>query len=383
MTIIGQEWLKQVEDILEILNEGVGITDDTGHVLFVNESMERLLDAPRAALIGMTADAFYSGEDYEFTLARRARIMGIGYDRYEFFVPRGDGTRVPVIISGRELRTPDGNLFLVFTCTDISQQKKAEQSLREANAQLECRAEEIGRDLAIASRVQESLAPQPLRWGRVAVETFYKPVRAIGGDFGLVLPFDGTHLDLLVCDISGHGISSALLANRIYTETVSLLRHGMELDEMLRTLNHFVIQYMRIDGFIFTMASARLDLSGRQLIYAAAGHPPAFLISSSGEVRRVEPLSTVLGRLAEAVPEKAIEEFKLSAGDRLMLYSDALIEVWNDDGEILGVEGLERIVRKAAGSPLPAMREAIIEGVNSYSAGPLHDDVTLILAEIR
>jgi phosphoserine phosphatase RsbU/P len=383
MTIIGQEWLKQVEDILEILNEGVGITDDTGHVLFVNECMERLLDAPRAALIGMTADAFYSGEDYEFTLARRARIMGIGYDRYEFFVPRGDGTRVPVIISGRELRTPDGNLFLVFTCTDISQQKKAEQSLREANAQLECRAEEIGRDLAIASRVQESLAPQPLRWGRVAVETFYKPVRAIGGDFGLVLPFDGTHLDLLVCDISGHGISSALLANRIYTETVSLLRHGMELDEMLRTLNHFVIQYMRIDGFIFTMASARLDLSGRQLIYAAAGHPPAFLISSSGEVRRVEPLSTVLGRLAEAVPEKAIEEFKLSAGDRLMLYSDALIEVWNDDGEILGVEGLERIVRKAAGSPLPAMREAIIEGVNSYSAGPLHDDVTLILAEIR
>jgi serine phosphatase RsbU (regulator of sigma subunit) len=309
--------------------------------------------------------------------------MGIGYDRYEFFVPRGDGTRVPVIISGRELRTPDGNLFLVFTCTDISQQKKAEQSLREANAQLECRAEEIGRDLAIASRVQESLAPQPLRWGRVAVETFYKPVRAIGGDFGLVLPFDGTHLDLLVCDISGHGISSALLANRIYTETVSLLRHGMELDEMLRTLNHFVIQYMRIDGFIFTMASARLDLSGRQLIYAAAGHPPAFLISSSGEVRRVEPLSTVLGRLAEAVPEKAIEEFKLSAGDRLMLYSDALIEVWNDDGEILGVEGLERIVRKAAGSPLPAMREAIIEGVNSFSAGPLHDDVTLILAEIR
>ena len=383
MTIIGQEWLKQVEDILEILNEGVGITDDTGHVLFVNECMERLLDAPRAALIGMTADAFYSGEDYEFTLARRARIMGIGYDRYEFFVPRGDGTRVPVIISGRELRTPDGNLFLVFTCTDISQQKKAEQSLREANAQLECRAQEIGRDLAIASRVQESLAPQPLRWGRVAVETFYKPVRAIGGDFGLVLPFDGTHLDLLVCDISGHGISSALLANRIYTETVSLLRHGMELDEMLRTLNHFVIQYMRIDGFIFTMASARLDLSGRQLIYAAAGHPPAFLISSSGEVRRVEPLSTVLGRLAEAVPEKAIEEFKLSAGDRLMLYSDALIEVWNDDGEILGVEGLERIVRKAAGSPLPAMREAIIEGVNSYSAGPLHDDVTLILAEIR
>jgi serine phosphatase RsbU (regulator of sigma subunit) len=272
---------------------------------------------------------------------------------------------------------------LVFTCTDISQQKKTEQNLREANAQLKNRADEIDRELAIASRVQNSLAPQPLHWGRVAVETFYKPVRTIGGDFGLVIPFDGTHLDLLVCDISGHGIGSALLANRIYTETVSLLRHGMEPDEMLRILNRFVIEDIKVDGFTFTMGAARLDFSGRQLVYAAGGHPPALLVSPCGDVRRVESLSTVLGRLEEAVPEEAIEEFNVSAGDRLMLYSDGLTDVWNGNDEILGVEGLERIVRKTATGSLHDMREAVIEGVNSYSAGPLRDDVTLILAEIR
>ena len=383
MIIAKQEWLKQMEGIFEILNEGVGIADDAGHILFVNKCMERLLGSPRSTLIGKTAEAFYSGEDYQFTLERMARIKGFGYDRYEFFVPGSDGTRVPVIISGCELKAPDGNPFLVFTCTDISQQKKAEQSLREANVQLESRAQEIDRELAIASRVQESLAPQPLHWGLVAVETFYKPVRTIGGDLGLVFPFDGRHLDLLVCDISGHGISSALLANRIYTETVSLLRHGMEPDEMLRALNRFVIEDIKLDGFIFTMGAARLDLSGRRLVYAAGGHPPAFLISPCGDVRRIESLSTVLGRLEEAVPEKAIEEFKLSAGDRLMLYSDGLTEVWNENDEILGVEGLEKIIRKADAASLHDMRESIIEGVNSYSAGPLRDDVTLILAEIR
>jgi PAS domain S-box-containing protein len=377
------EWLKPMEGILEVLNEGVGITDDTGHVLFVNQCMERLLGAPRAALIGKAADAFYSGKEYEFTLERRTRIKGGGYDRYEFFVPHADGTRVPVIISARELEAPDGSPFLVFTCTDISLQKKAEQNLREANAQLKNRADEIDRELAVASRVQKSLAPQPLHWGRVAVETFYKPVRTIGGDFGLVFPFDGTHLNLLVCDISGHGISSALLANRIYTETVSLLRHGMEPDEMLRALNRFVIEDIKVEGFIFTMSAARLDFSARQLVYGGGGHPPAFLISSSGEVRRIEPLSTVLGRIAEAVPETAAEEFKLSAGDRLMLYSDGLTDVWNGNDEILGVEGLEKIVGKAATASLHDMREAIIGGVKSYSAGPLRDDITLILAEIR
>lgn len=383
LIIAKQEWLKQMEGIFEILNEGVGIADDAGHILFVNECMERLLGSQRSALIGKTADAFYSGEDYQFTLERMARIKGVGYDRYEFFVPDSDGTRVPVIITGRELRASDGSPFLVFTCTDISKQKKAEQTLREANAQLECRAEEIDRELAIASRVQQSLAPQPLRWGRVAIETYYKPVRTIGGDFGLVFPFDSRHLDLLVCDISGHGISSALLANRIYTETVSLLRHGLEPDEMLRMLNRFVIEDIKIDGFIFTMGAARLDFSGRQLVYAAGGHPPTFLISPCGDVCRVESLSTVLGRLEEAVPEKASEEFRLSAGDRLMLYSDGLTEVWNENDEILGVEGLEKIVRKSATASLHDMREAIIEGVNSYRVGPLHDDVTLILADIR
>ena len=383
MIIAKPEWLKPMEGILEILNEGVGIADETGHVLFVNKCLERLLGAPCAALIGKGADAFYSGKEYEFTLEKRARIKGGGYDRYEFFVPHADGTRVPVIISARELEAPDGSPFLVFTCTDISQQKKTEQNLREANAQLKNRADEIDRELAIASRVQKSLAPQPLHWGRVTVETFYKPVRTIGGDFGLVIPFDGTHLDLLVCDISGHGISSALLANRIYAETVSLLRHGMEPDEMLRTLNRFVIEDIKVDGFIFTMGAARLDFSGRQLVYAAGGHPPAFLISPCGDVRRVESLSTVMGRLEEAVPEKAVKEFKVSAGDRLMLYSDGLTDVWNRNDEILGVAGLEKIVRKAATASLPDMRQAIIEGVNSFSAGPLRDDITLILAEVR
>jgi serine phosphatase RsbU (regulator of sigma subunit) len=208
-------------------------------------------------------------------------------------------------------------------------------------------------------------------------------VRTIGGDFGLVVAHNDAYLDLLVCDVSGHGISSALVANRIYTETVSLLHRGMELGEVLHTLNVFVIQHMDIAGFVFTMAAARLDQTGRKLIYAAGGNPPALLISRSGDVRRLERLGPILGALPEAVPEKVSEELSLSTGDRVMLYSDGLVEVWNRKGEILGVEGLENIVRRTAALPLAFMRQAIIEGTNAYSAGPVHDDITLVLAEAR
>jgi len=359
------------------------IGDESGRFLFINECMERLLGMPRSELIGKTVEAFYAKEDYGVIQERMALVKGAGYDRHEFFVPHRDGTRIPVIFSSRVLEAPDGGRFAVITCTDISEQKKAEQGLRDANAQLKRWAEEIDRELVLASRVQRSLAPQPLHWGRLAVEAYYKPVSTIGGDFGLVVPSSGKQLNLLVCDVSGHGISSALLANRIYTETLSLLRDGMEPDEMLRTLNRFMIEQIGITGFMFTMAAARLDQSGRQLLYAGAGHAPALLISPSGELRQLESCGTILGVLEDAVPRNGSGQFKLSAGDRLMLYSDGLFEVWNREDEILGLEGLEKIVRTAAALPLHAMRQAIIDGVISYSAGPVGDDTTLILVEVR
>lgn len=383
MAVPRQQWLKQMEGILEMLNEGVIIGDECGHILFINECMERLLGMPRSELVGKTVETFYAKEDYAVIQGRMALVKGAGYDRHEFFVPHPDGTRIPVIFSSRVLEAPDGGRFAVITCTDISEQKKAEQSLRDANAQLKRWAEDIRHDLALATRVQQSLAPPPLYWGRMAVEAYYKPVSTIGGDFGLVVPSNGGQLHLLICDVSGHGISSALLANRIYTETLSLLRDGMEPGEMLRTLNRFMIEQIGIEGFMFTMAIARLDQSGRQLVFAAGGHPPALLISPSGEIRQLESCSPVLGVLEDAVPRNGSEEFKLSAGDRLMLYSDGLLEVWNHKDEILGLDGLQAIVRSAAALPLHAMRQAIIDGVNAHSAGPVRDDTTLILVEVR
>jgi len=102
---------------------------------------------------------------------------------------------------------------------DITERKRAETDLRRANSLLEARQGEIEEDLSLAARVQKSLTPTSLSWGGVSVETFCGPVRTIGGDFGLVGP-RADCLRLLVCDVSGHGITSALIANRIYAETM-------------------------------------------------------------------------------------------------------------------------------------------------------------------
>jgi len=377
------EWLQQMESILEELNEGVVIVDDQLRVVFANEALNRLAQYERGELQGRSPDAIFPRKDLPYLVRQHESTHRYGRHRNEFYLPRKDGEKIPVIFSGRTIQGPDGHEYVLLTVTDISAQKRIEDQLRKSNELLESRQREVEAELLLAARVQQSLTPRSLVWNNIAVEAYYSPVRTIGGDFGLAVPCGDTHLDLLVCDVSGHGISSALLANRIYTETVSLLRQGAEPGELLRTLNRFVIEEIGTSGFMFTMAAARLDPAKRRLIYAAGGHPPSLLIHPSGEFRQLEPRGTVLGALDNAVPQVASDEFELSAGDRLMLYSDGLTEVWNGEGEMLGVEGLERIVRRAGALPLPAMREAIIQDGTSYSAEPVHDDISLVLAEVR
>ncbi len=377
------DWLVQMEGILETLNEGVLIVDDCGNIIFLNECLTQMVGYGAQEVLGRPAAHFYEGDDRDFLMRQIAQSEQVGRNRYEFYVPRRDGTRVPVVISARVIEDPDGRVFSVVTFTDISDQKRAEEKLREANAQLEKRAREIEAELKLANRVQQSLAPKCIRWGRVAVETAYFPVNSIGGDFGHVMPLDDGHLNLLVCDVSGHGISSALIANRIYTETMSLLERRVEAGEMLRQLNRFVVQQLRVSGFYFTMAILRLTAHGARMSFAAGGHPPAIWLSPTGEARLLEARGTVLGMLDEAMPEVASEEFDLARGERVVLYTDGLTEVWNERDEMLGMEGFTEIVRRHAALPLAEMKQAILRDVETFRHGPVTDDISLVLVELQ
>jgi serine phosphatase RsbU (regulator of sigma subunit) len=160
-----------------------------------------MLGVPASEVVGRTAAQFYTQDEYKFLMARTEEADRTGRSRYEFVVPQKDGSRMPVVISSRRVEDPDGRMFAIVTFTDISDQKRAEAQFRDANVQLEERQKAIDEDLALAARVQQSLAPQSLVWGGMRVETYLHPVRTIGGDFGLVSPHDEEHLTLLVCDV--------------------------------------------------------------------------------------------------------------------------------------------------------------------------------------
>jgi PAS domain S-box-containing protein len=376
------EWLTSMEAVLEVLNEGVVITNENHRILFANARFVEMTGILKRALIGSYASQFYSPQEWDFAARQINAGFQHGHNRYAFVLPRKDGGRLPVIVSSRTLENSGGQ-FGIVTFTDISEQVRTAEELRSANAQLQKRQMEIEEDLRLAARVQNSLAPRSLIWDTMSVDAFYHPVHSIGGDFALVNSTDREHLSLLVCDVSGHGIGSALVANRIYSETTAHLRTGMPFLDMFGELNRFLIEDIAGSGMFVTLAAARINAQQRSMVFAGAGHPPAMLARRGQSPALLESRSMILGALPDAVDVTDNLEVQLQPDDRILLYTDGITEVFNSRGEMLGIEGVQEIVRQTSSLPPHEMKQGILDGVAAWREGSPTDDVSLVLVHVR
>ena len=375
------EWLTGMEAVLEVLNEGVVITNDHQQILFANSRFIEMTGIPRQDLTGSNASQFYSPQEWDFVARQINAEFRDGHNRYDFVLPRKDGGRLPVIISSRAL-VNSGRQFGIATFTDISEQVRVAEELCSANTKLQKRQMEIEEDLRLAARVQKSLVPKSLVWNGLSIDSFYHPVHSVGGDFALVNSQDGEHISLLVGDVSGHGIGSALVANRIYSETMGHLRNGMPFIDIFAELNRFLIEDIDAGMFI-TVAAASIDTHLHRMVFAGAGHPPAMLVCRGQSPLLLESRSAILGVLPDAVDTTPSLELQLEPGDRIVLYTDGITEVFNSRGEMLGIEGIREIVHQTSTLSAQEMKQGILDGVAAWRSGPPSDDVSLVLVHVR
>jgi len=376
------EWLSRMETVLEVLNEGVVIADDHHRILFANSRFVEMTGISRQDLVGFDPSQFYSSQEWDFLTQQIEVAFRAGHNRYAFVLPRKDGSRLPVIISSRTLQISGSRLGIV-TFTDISEQVRAEEELRAANTKLQKRQLEIEEDLRLAARVQRSLVPKSVLLDKLTIGAFFHPVHSIGGDFALVNSTDRENLSLLVCDVSGHGIGSALVANRIYSETTAHLRSGMPFPDMFGELNRFLLEDIRGSGMFVTAAAARIDAKTRRMVFAGAGHPPAMVARPGQTPLLLESRTRVLGALADALDEDAGVEMQLDPDDRLLLYTDGITEVFNPRGEMLGIPGLQEFVRQASSLQAEQMIENVLDSVAAWREGAPTDDVSLMLVHVH
>jgi sigma-B regulation protein RsbU (phosphoserine phosphatase) len=240
--------------------------------------------------------------------------------------------------------------------------------------------------MSVASELLWQLLP-PLTFGckEMALSALLEPAYGVGGDaFDYAVDAGLLHLSLL--DPAGHDLSAGLTAAVTLAAGRSARREGLDLGATAAridaTLTAEFTDYRFVTGVL-----ARLDLSTGQLVYLNAGHPPPVLLR---EGRQVRPLDgggrPPLGRVATLIPDAAAvapAEEQLQPGDRLLLYSDGVVEAGDRDGGEFGVERLVDLAERsaAAGLPAPETLRRLSHAVQEHQDGVLRDDATLMLVE--
>jgi sigma-B regulation protein RsbU (phosphoserine phosphatase) len=240
-------------------------------------------------------------------------------------------------------------------------------------------------ELSIASEVQNQLFPQKMpSVGGVELEAICKAARTVSGDYYDFIQLSPTHLAIALADISGKGISAALLMASLQAALRSqLLAAGSELmstAELVARLNMHMVRNTADDRFA-TFFIAVYDSGTRTLRYTNAGHLPGFLISN-GTSKHLDKGGMVLGVVEDYVYEEG--SVKVPPNALLVQYSDGLVEPENVYGEEFGIRRLQEAAIRVQSSTPMVVGESLMLAAEEWAGTPEQaDDMTVIVARLR
>jgi sigma-B regulation protein RsbU (phosphoserine phosphatase) len=253
--------------------------------------------------------------------------------------------------------------------------------------ELDRRAE---REMQIAREVQSRLFPQMKpRLATLDYAGSCLQARQVGGDYYDFWDFGSTHLAMVLADISGKGISGALLMANLQAnlrsrtpvarqEMLNLNHEGQWLPGLLKSVNQLFYENTPDDRYA-TLFFAVYDDTSHQLEYVNCGHNPPLLVRAKGCVERLEPTAGVIGISLQF--ECATQSITLQPDDILVIYTDGVTEANDPGGNEFGEQRLEKVVRENSKATPEELLAAIQDAVREFSAGgEQFDDLTLVVA---
>ncbi len=277
-----------------------------------------------------------------------------------------------------------GELMGTFgVSSDVSELVRTQRSLAEMATELKKRNEDYEEEMALAREIQHGLLPtEAPNFGDARFGHRYLPISGLAGDFFEVLELDEEHVGLLICDVMGHGVRSALVASLLRGLVSQAMNLAHQPDEFLAALNSGLVTFLQKAGVTMfaTAFYIVVDKVEGKIRYASAGHPAG--IMSDGNGASLLPLGgrgkgPGLGLLPDAT--YGVESVPLEGVKSLLLFTDGIYEVENPEGEAFLQNRLVRTVTKASGDDLEEMLDTILSEVKSFTEGEGFDDDVCLL----
>ncbi len=232
-------------------------------------------------------------------------------------------------------------------------------------------------DLEIARSVQHRLLPQQLpSINTLEYAVKYQPAGQVGGDYYDFLPAGDATTVFVVADVSGKGISAAILMATIQSFFRSRVAEDFtDLRRLVRTMNALFLDSSPVEQYA-TLFVMRYEERTRRVQWINCGHTPPLLGKADGSVVELCPSATVLGMFAGW--DGRVDQFVLPVGDTLLIFSDGLTEAVNEKQEEFGTERLIELWKGWRKLDPGELVAAMSGAIRDHSHGPLCDDLTIL-----
>ncbi len=265
---------------------------------------------------------------------------------------------------------------------DLSDMKdNLEKMVVERTSIIESQKAEMERDIELARKIQIALLPSHIpNLPQMDIAYRYEPVMKVGGDFIDIHYREGmTDLGLFICDVSGHGAGSAMISSMVKMSLNSWGRFinspGKAFVEMRNML------YGKMGDNFITACMCCVNLETGVVTSANAGHPPMLIARKDGTIHVVNSGGKIIVDYAGSDYEESVD--RLEKGDKILLYTDGVIEVRNNDWDF-GEKRFHKIIRDNINLSSGEMCTKIYEGIALKGGVPsIDDDFAVLVAEYR
>lgn len=323
----------------------------------------------------------------EFCQAFRAQKR----EGYGYFILLTSKTGKDVVAQGLDVGADD---FLAkpVNAGELRARIAAGQRILDMEAELRLKNAAMDRDLAEARKLQMSLVRERFRnYPGADLSLFLRPSGHVGGDLVGAFPIGPKRIGVYAVDVSGHGITSALITARVAgffsaapAQNVAMKKVGTgfaprPVDEVADRLNRLTLQEIDTEHY-FTLLYAVVDLETGDVEMVQAGHPTPVILRSEGGVSFVGKGGMPVGLIEQA--RYSTTRFQLHPGDRLVFFSDGLSECPGPTGTLLEEEGVAVLLLKNQTLTGTAMLEALIWDLGSYAESQeFPDDISVAMLE--
>ena len=267
-----------------------------------------------------------------------------------------------------------------FSPPIVAARVRTHLSLRDAHKTVAKQLATLNSELEMARQIQSAILPRDIPdLSGLEIAARYLPMGSVAGDFYDFVVVDDKHVGILIADVSGHGLPSALIASMVESALTWQRPHASEPSRVLSGLNRAI--YGKFEGHFVTAAYLFADMEKGTVTYAGAGHPPLLMWQPKlGRVIDLVENGLVLGLIEN--PDYSSVCFSPQQGDRIVMFTDGIVEATNSFGSEFGLARLRQILESKHDLPSGRFVDAVLYGLSSWSEHAIgsgqSDDITLL-----